>query len=107
MPDVSQPRRPTRFDVAIDVSVRVEGRTLEGRSRNLSLGGIAIELGERLPIGTRARLTFRLPGNASPIETDAEVRWSVDRDTGLQFGGLRAREVWELGRFFDGLPPPV
>ena len=36
-----------------------------------------------------------------PIEVGATVRWSDDKATGLQFDGLRARDVWALNKYFE------
>ena len=38
------------------------------------------------------------------IEIGAVVRWSDDKATGIQFDGLRARDVWALNKFFEALP---
>ena len=57
----------------------------------------------RLPLGATVALSFKIPSHDQAIEVSGEVRWSTDQDTGLQFGGLRAREVWELTRYFESL----
>jgi hypothetical protein len=100
---VSEHRRSTRHAVALAFTVEAGGKRFDVTSKNLSLGGAALELAERLPVGSRARVSFRVPGHPDPIEVDAEVRWSDDREIGVSFGGLRAREVWELNRYFGTL----
>jgi hypothetical protein len=67
---------------------------------NMSLGGALIAYPERLPLGTGLELTFRVPHLETPIHVKALVRWSDDEATGVQFDGLRAREVWSLNEFF-------
>jgi uncharacterized protein (TIGR02266 family) len=42
---------------------------------NMSIGGMFIQTRNPLPIGTRFRLRFRIPGRAKAVETLAEVRW--------------------------------
>ena len=56
-----------------------------------------------MPLGATVALSFKIPSHDQAIEVSGEVRWSTDQDTGLQFGGLRAREVWELTRYFESL----
>lgn len=71
---------------------------------NLSLGGALLTAGTKLPMGTRCTITFSIPTLDTPIEVGATVRWSDDKATGLQFDGLRARDVWGLNKFFEQLP---
>jgi c-di-GMP-binding flagellar brake protein YcgR len=100
---VTEQRRTTRYRLAASITVKLAERTLEGQTLDLSLGGIRIALDERLAMGTKASLSFRVPGHADPIEVDGEVRWSSDSETGFQFGSLRARDVWELNRYFESV----
>ena len=72
----------------------------ECRIKNLSLGGALIET-RKLPMGERVHVVFRLPTLEDPIATAAVVRWSGSADVGVQFDGLRARDVWALGKYFE------
>ena len=72
---------------------------------NLSLGGALVSAGMRYSMGQRVSITFTIPTAADAIEVTATVRWSDDKATGLQFDGLRARDVWALNKFFEQLPP--
>ena len=101
-------RSATRHDVAIDVSVRLAEGTaaagapaIETTIENLSLTGAFLVLQRRLTIGSRVTLQFRIPTHDRPIETAAVVRWSNDQGAGLQFDGLRAAEVYALGKLFE------
>ncbi len=100
-------RSATRHEVAIAVIVRVEAEPdapeLESMIENLSRSGAFVGLGRRLPIGMRVELRFELPTHDKPIETNAVVRWSSDEGIGVQFDGLRAGEVWSVGRFLEQL----
>ena len=71
---------------------------------NLSLGGALIAAGAKLAMGQRVTIFFSIPTLENEIEVGATVRWSDDKATGLQFDGLRAREVWALNKFFEQLP---
>jgi hypothetical protein len=71
---------------------------------NLSLGGALVAVGARLAMGQRVLISFTVPTIEEAIEVGATVRWSDDNSTGLQFDGLRARDVWGLNKFFEHLP---
>jgi len=79
------------------------GESYETEMRNLSLGGASVSVQRRLPMGARVALRFRVPTHDQPIDVGAQVRWSTDDSAGLQFDGLRAREVWSLNKFFEKL----
>ena len=96
-------RSATRHDVSLAVTLEVEGKSLDTEMRNLSLGGANVALQQRVPMGTRVKLSFRVPTHDQPIEVGAQVRWCTDDSIGLQFDGLRAREVWSLNKYFEKL----
>jgi hypothetical protein len=100
-------RLATRHEVAIAVIVRAVGEPpapeLESMIEDLSVSGAFVALGRRLSIGTRVALRFDLPTHDRPIETEAVVRWSSDEGIGVQFDGLRAGQVWSVGRFLEQL----
>jgi hypothetical protein len=70
----------------------------------LSLGGALLAIGTKLAMGTRVQLSFSVPVVTEPIEVGAIVRWSDENATGIQFDGLRAKEVWALNKYFEELP---
>jgi hypothetical protein len=82
----------------------VDGAQRPCTMSNLSLGGALIALGGRLAMGQRVQIEFNIPTQEAAIEVGATVRWSDDQATGLQFDGLRARDVWALNKFFEQLP---
>lgn len=83
--------------------------TLNGEARpvtlvNLSLGGALVSAGTRYSMGALVTISFSIPTVEEAVEVGATVRWSDDKATGLQFDGLRARDVWALNKFFEQLP---
>jgi hypothetical protein len=58
---------------------------------------------KRLPMGERVTVTFAVPTMEEPINTGAVVRWSTDDSVGVQFDGLRAKDVWALNKYFEQL----
>jgi hypothetical protein len=100
---VSENRRiATRHPVAIPATLVVAGAKITCTLSNLSLGGAFLDT-ERVPMGASVHLSFKLPGHDDVIETQSTVRWSTQEGIGVQFDGLRARDVWALNRFFEQL----
>lgn len=96
-------RSATRHDVSIAVTLELEGKTIETEMGNLSLGGAYINLGHRAPMGTQVKLRFRIPTHDEAIQVGGHVRWATETGIGVQFDGLRAREVWSLNKYFEKL----
>ncbi len=90
--------------VSLVAELTFAGTPAEGTIMNLSLGGALISARTRHPMGTRAQISFRLPNTEHPIEVGAVVRWADDTTVGIQFDGLRARDVWALNEYFKQLP---
>jgi type IV pilus assembly protein PilZ len=95
-------RSQTRHDVDIAAHVGRDGQLSACTLRNLSRGGAFAEIGA-LPHGTAVTLWFELPDGSGAIEVDAVARWSTPDGVGLQFGSLRARDAWALGRYLDAV----
>jgi hypothetical protein len=97
-------RSNQRRDIELDVAyTRGEGWK-RARVRNASLGGLFIvpaDAAERFVVGTRIKLKLEIPTQKELIEVGAIVRWLDQTGAGVQFDGLRARDVWALGKYFD------
>lgn len=87
----------------LPVTLVIEGEPRQETIRNLSLGGAFVETSERLAMGTRVELTFQIPTYEEPIRAGGQVRWNSELGIGVQFEGLRAKEVWSLNKFFEQL----
>lgn len=92
-------RSSTRHAVSILGQLSLAGVPLDCTIVNLSLGG-ALIASKRQPMGARVQLTFKVPSQDEAIEVGATVRWSDDTSVGVQFDGLRARDVWALNEYF-------
>jgi hypothetical protein len=97
-------RTSTRHVVSLAAKLVIEGAPRECTVMNLSLGGALLTAGARFAMGQRMVISFTIPTTPEPIEVGAVVRWSDDKATGLQFDGLRARDVWALNKYFEHLP---
>jgi c-di-GMP-binding flagellar brake protein YcgR len=100
-------RTDPRYDRRLDVEILVGGKRLQGQSRNISLGGMFVELGETLSEQAVVEVRFQVPTQPEAITVGAEVRW-IERiggsdlvGVGIRFQGLRARDVWALNRYFQ------
>ena len=100
-------RSSARYVVSLEATLAVDESTQLCTIVNLSLGGALLSACTKLPMGHRVRLTFLVPTISERIDIVATVRWSDDKATGIQFDGLRARDVWALGRFFERLAAPA
>ncbi len=99
---VNNTRTTERFVVALDVELFVDGAWHEARTRNVSLGGVYVVTPRRLgAAGGKLILRLHVPGTAAPMEAEAIVRWQDLGGGGLQFSGLRAREVYTLGKYLE------
>ncbi len=92
-----------RYDRRLKVVVKHEAGEIPCVTLNVSLGGMYLLCDDGLPYGTRVRLLIHLPALREDAEIDAVVRWKKPDGMGVQFGSLRAREVWALNQLFkDG-----
>ena len=94
-------RAQQRFDIEIAVQVTYQDRSVETKTRNISLGGMFLDLTDDIPFGALVQLQFHLPELDGAVTVDAHVRWvQGDDGIGVQLGGLRSREVWALQKLF-------
>ncbi len=89
-----------RIDLSLPVQVEHEHRRFEAVTRNVSLGGVYLVTHEPLELGDSLRLAFRLPDLDRATECEAMVRWQGSDGYGLQFGSLRAIDVWGINQIF-------
>lgn len=98
-------RIQTRHEVAIPAKLIVDGITADCTMLNLSVGGALVTVNTKYAMGQRIQLAFHVPTMPGDvIEVGATVRWSSTEGVGVQFDGLRARDVWALQAYFKQLP---
>ncbi|MGE0547275.1 MAG: PilZ domain-containing protein [Kofleriaceae bacterium] len=96
-------RSSTRHAVSIVSKLVVNDASIDSTIMNLSLGGAQIAATTRYPMGARGHVTFRVPTMEDPIAIGVTVRWADGKNVGIQFDGLRARDVWALNEYFKQL----
>ncbi|MDH5491672.1 MAG: PilZ domain-containing protein [Myxococcales bacterium] len=102
---MSARRAHERYDCELPISVKHGDRAIDLVAKNVSLGGLFCASDEMLPYGAEVEVTLRLPAMKTDMTTRMTVRWSRDGGIGLQFGSLRALEVWGLNQLFRTLQP--
>jgi hypothetical protein len=94
----SQRDRAPRFDVRLSAELRVEGKVITGTTRNLSTGGVCLEIERPMNEGALIRLTLFVVEDdiesegAKGLELTGTVQWSAEADRGhaigVKFGNL-------------------
>jgi serine/threonine-protein kinase len=96
-PAATQRRQWRRAPYNTPASILLPSGTLDGRSEDISEGGVLVVSRESCAAGQRVGLRFALPIEGKVVSVEADVRWV--RESG---GGLRA-----IGLEFAGLPAQV
>lgn len=94
-----------RYNCDLPVTVEIDGMDLVATGTNVSLGGMYVTTELEVAYGTLGKLTFRVPALKEDAIVDVTVRWVTPGGLGLQFGSLRAIEVWALNQYFKTLEP--
>jgi CheY-like chemotaxis protein len=84
---VENRRRYARVPVQTTVTCTVGSKVSQGRTWNLSQGGIQVEAG-RLSRGDKVRVSFRLPSSGVPIDAHGMVKWANETRQGIEFAKL-------------------
>jgi hypothetical protein len=101
------PRANPRYDIRIGAELRIEGKVITGTTRNLSLGGVCLEIDRPVKEGSLLRITLFLveddveSENARGLDLTGTVQWSAEADrgynVGVKFGNLTAAQQAGLG----------
>jgi hypothetical protein len=104
--EYEQKRSAKRYDLHIEVEYDLgDGTKKIALTRNISLGGCYIDAPDRPAMGARCQLRFKVPTQKESVEVGAIVRWTDPSGFGVQFDGLRARDVWALSKWFEQPQP--
>jgi len=94
-------RRPARRKLSVRVEVETERASYVAITENISVGGLSVATDQTHPIGERLKLRFQLPGQNTPLNVEAEVRW-IRRSASTD-----AVSVTGLGLLFVDLSVPA
>src|ERR1700761_2708797 len=92
MSQTNMRERAPRHDVRLSAEVKLETARLTGTTRNLSLGGVCIEIDRPVPDGKQLRITLFIVEDG--IETEGArgldlmgtVQWTAEADRGYAVG---------------------
>lgn len=100
--------RSPRFPIRIAAELRVEGKHVTGTTRNLSEGGVCVEIDRPIKEGAIVQLTlFTVEDDveaegARGLDLTGTVQWTAEADrgfaVGLKFGTLTAQQKTSLAR---------
>jgi len=108
MPERGGPvdRRDPRYDLRISAEVRAQGATCTGVTRNLSMGGLCVEIDRPLPEGALVQLTLFAveddveAASGSGLQLSGTVQWQAEGERGhahgIKFGTLSAAQQASL-----------
>ncbi len=100
-----------RYDCDLPVRIvisdgqELEGQEVQTQTQNVSLGGMYLLAAEQVSYGTKVTVHFRLPALKQDTVCDGVVRWNKPDGFGVQFGSLRAIDVWGFHQLFKTLSP--
>jgi len=109
---VRERRRYFRYPISIPAAIRQDSGEAEGRTVNISEGGMAIIVAVPLIAGKPVNVQFMLPGQPSQFAVNAVRCWQEGNCVGLQFVSLPPQQKSELQewlscRLEEQLPQPV
>ncbi len=83
-------RVPAQMEVQYELP---GGPTLDAMTVDIGLGGTRLESVRPPPAGSPLTVVARLPGSADRSRIPATVRWAKNRQFGVQFGLVTARDT--------------
>jgi hypothetical protein len=92
-----------RYICELPVTVLYGEEEVSAVASNISLGGMYLITSGQVPFGEKVKVRFRVPSLKEDASVDSTVRWVKPDGFGVQFGALRALEVWALNQYFKSL----
>lgn len=91
----TSPRCPCRLPVKVTT---IDHGDVDAIAVNVGLGGMSLESDTPLTFNSEVKVRFRLPTLDEDSVIDSTVRWVSGTGSGVQFGSLRARDVWAINQ---------
>jgi len=111
-----QPRAP-RFNIRLSAELKVDALRLTGTTRNLSMGGVCVEIDRPIPEGKLIRMTLFVVEDdveaegARGLELTGTVQWMAEGDrnyaVGLKFGNMTAAQSTALTNALKAVGEPT
>jgi c-di-GMP-binding flagellar brake protein YcgR len=108
-------RQHRRYQAAVAAEIELDGNTLEGETRDISVGGVSVLVDEPLDEGADIAVTLILTEDGiaaahddAELAATARVMWTAPTEHGACLAGLRfvqlgAHETGRLNRFLAAL----
>ena len=91
------PRRPC----LINADCRLKGNSFRSYILDISIGGVFIETGERVPVGETILLNFTLPALSRPVALPGKIAWSGPQGFGVKFEVMPPPEGRAIKDYID------
>lgn len=78
-------RENPRRSCLINADCRIKGNNFRSYILDISIGGVFIETGERVPVGETILLNFTLPTFSHPVALPGKIAWSGPQGFGVKF----------------------
>ena len=101
-------RRDPRKTLRISAEVRVQGQTMTGMTRNLSAGGVCVEIDRPIKEGTLIQVVLFVVeddvelASGANLELAGTIQWTAEADRGhalgIKFGNLTAQQKTAIER---------
>ena len=102
---VENRRRYARVPLQTEVTCKVGAKLSQGRTWNLSQGGIQVEAGHLSP-GDKVRVSFRLPSSGVVIDAQGTVKWGNETRQGIEFAKLTSEAHEAIRKFISQVENP-
>lgn len=102
---VENRRRYARVPLQTEVTCKVGAKVSQGRTWNLSQGGIQVEAGHLAP-ADKVRISFRLPSSGVVIDAQGTVKWGNDTRQGIEFTKLTNEAHEAIRKFISQVENP-
>jgi len=102
---VENRRRYARVPLQTGVTCKVGANVSQGRTWNLSQGGIQVEAGH-LKAGDKVRVSFRLPSSGVTVDAQGTVVWAKEARQGIQFNKLSNSAHEAIQQFISQVESP-
>jgi DNA-binding NtrC family response regulator/Tfp pilus assembly protein PilZ len=101
----SPPSRRRELQVPISITTKA-GRCFAAASRNLSRGGLGLQVQPPLAVDERLNIAFTLPGSRRRLQVQGVVVWSQpDGAAGIRFVEMSDSKIEVLNRWLGGSRP--
>ncbi len=111
-----QPRAP-RYNIRLSAELKVDAATVTGTTRNLSTGGVCVEIDRPVAEGKLIRLKLFIVEDdveaegARGLDLTGTVQWMAEGDrgyaVGIKFGNLNATQTTALNNALKAVGEPA